>query len=162
MPQTLVRKFAPQFGAVQTQHADLEIVFPNGIFMNVTEISYAAKNSPEEARGTSKLSMGVTDGELKYECSMTIHRSFRDALRRAAMVPGKGLFEGFFTMTVSTAHADWGVETDTLACKITEWNFSSSAGPAVQLVTVPMYCGYIDFGLKDGTPIPQFMDILGS
>jgi len=156
------RPFAPQFATVQTQHADIEARFPGGIFANFTALSYSAKNSPEEARGASPLPFGVTRGELKYEASLTIHRTFRWEFRKAATVPGKGVFEGFFPLIVSLSHPDWDrVETDTLYVKVNEWNFTSNAGPAVHMLEIPLYCGYIDFGSQQGI-IPQFADIIGS
>ena len=82
--------------------------------------------------------------------------------RKAATVPGKGVFEGFFPLIVSLSHPDWDrVETDTLYVKVNEWNFNSNAGPAVHMLEIPLYCGYIDFGSQQGI-IPQFADIIGS
>lgn len=156
------RPFAPQFATVQTQHADLEARFPGGIFSNFTSISYSAKNSPEEARGASPLPFGVTRGDLKYEASLTIHRTFRTEFRKAATVPGRGIFEGFFPLIVSLSHPEWDrVETDTLYVKVTEWNFTSSTGATPHTLEVPLYCGYIDFGSAQGI-IPQFADIIGA
>lgn len=157
-----VRRFAPQFATVQTQHADLEARLPGGIFQNFSALTYKATNTVEEAEGASPLPMGVTRGKLRYECSITIHRTFRDEFRRAAMVAGKGLFEGFFPLIVSLSHPDWDrVETDTCYVKVTEWAFDSNAGPAVHQMQVPMYCGFIDFGTKQGV-MSQFADIIGS
>ncbi len=156
-----VRRFAPQFSTVQTQHADVEARLPGGIFQNFTALSYKATNTNEEARGASPLPMGITRGEMKYEASITIHRTFRDEFRRAATVQGKGLFEGFFPLIVSLTHPDWDrVETDTLYVKVTEWAFDTNAGPAVHVMQVPMYCGFIDFGTKNGI-MSQFSDIIG-
>lgn len=156
-----VRRFAPQFATVQTQHADVEARLPGGIFQNFTALSYKATNTNEEARGASPLPFGITRGEMKYEASISIHRTFRDEFRRAATVPGKGLFEGFFPLIVSLTHPDWDrVETDTLYVKVTEWGFDTNSGPAVHVMPVPMYCGFIDFGTKEGI-MAQFADIIG-
>lgn len=158
----LIRRFAPGFNNVQYQFADMEAKFPGDrLFTQFTKISYSAKVAREEARGTSPLPQGVTRGALSYEASFSINRSFRDQFRQAATIPGRGLFEGFFVLTVSFAHPEAQiVETDTLYIMINEWNFDSSTGPAVLSLDVPCYCGFIEFG-SGGKIIPQFADIIG-
>lgn len=158
----LIRRFAPAFNNVQYQHADIEAKFPGDrLFTQFTKIGYSAKVAREEARGTSPLPQGVTRGALSYECSLAINRASREAFRQAATVPGKGLFEGFFVLTVSFVHPEANTtETDTLYVIINEWNFDSSTGPAVLQLDVPCYCGYIEFG-SGGKIIPQFADIVG-
>lgn len=158
----LVRRFAPGFGNVQLQHADLDIALPGGHFTQVTKIAYSAKKAVEEARGTSPLPQGVTRGALSYEASFSINRSFREEFRRLASVPGRGFLEGFFPCVISFLHPDWNkVESDTLYIMVTEWGFDSSSGPAVHQLNVPCYCGYIEFK-SGGKVLPQFADIIGT
>jgi len=158
----LTRRFAPGFNNVQYQHADIEAKFPGDrLFTQFTKISYSAKVSREEARGTSPLPQGVTRGALSYEASFSINRAARDAFRQVASIPGKGMFEGFIVITVSFVHPEAAVvETDTLYVIVNEWNFDSSTGPAVLGMDIPCYCGYIEFG-SGGKIIPQFADIVG-
>ena len=140
-----IRKDAPGFNNVQFQFADVELIFPgNRTFTQVNKLAYSVKVAREEARGTSPLPQGVTRGQYTYECSLSINRAFRQDFVNLVDSSGQGLFETFIVMTASYAHPQKNaVETDTLYIMINELNFDTSAGPAVQTLDIPCYCGYI-------------------
>jgi len=157
----LIRNQGPGFNNVQTQHADIELRLPGGIFNQVTKIAYSAKVAREEARGTSFLGQGFTRGALTFEASMAINRSFRQEFVNAIARPPKGFFEGFFPIIVTFNHPDWDrVETDTLYCAVAEFNFDSSSGPAVHTLDIPLTCAYIVFQ-SNGVILPKFTNIIG-
>jgi len=157
----VIRNQGPGFNNVQTQHADIELRLPGGIFDQVTKIAYSAKVAREEARGTSILGQGFTRGALTFEASMAINRAFRQEFVNAISRPPKGFFEGFFPIIVTFAHPDWDrVETDTLYCAVAEFNFDSSAGPAVHSLDIPLTCAYIDFK-SNGNVLQKYQNIIG-
>lgn len=156
----VIRNLGPGFNNVQTQHADVEVRLPGGVFDQVTKIAYSAKVAREEARGTSILGQGFTRGQLTYEASMAINRSFRQEFVNAISRPPKGIFEGFFPIVVTLSHPDWDrAETDTLYCAIAEFNFDSSSGPAVHTLDIPLTCAFIQFK-SNGLILPQFLNII--
>ncbi len=156
----VIRNWGPGFNNVQTQHADVEVRLPGGVFDQVTKIAYSAKVAREEARGTSILGQGFTRGQLTYEASMAINRSFRQEFVNAISRPPKGIFEGFFPIVVTLSHPDWDrAETDTLYCAVAEFNFDSSSGPAVHTLDVPLTCAFIQFK-SNGLILPQFLNII--
>lgn len=157
----VIRYQGPGFNNVQTQHADVELRLPGGIFDQVTKIAYSAKVAREEARGTSILGQGFTRGALTFEASMSINRAFRQEFVNAIARPPKGFFEGFFPIIVTLNHPDWDrVETDTLYCAVAEFNFDSSSGPAVHTLDIPLTCAYIVFQ-SNGVILPKFTNIIG-
>lgn len=156
----VIRNQGPGFNNVQTQHADIELRLPGGIFDQITKITYSAKVAREEARGTSILGQGFTRGALTFEASMAINRAFRQEFVNALSRPPKGFFEGFFPIIVTLNHPDWDrVETDTLYCAVAEFNFDSSSGPAVHTLDVPLTCAYIQFK-SGGKILPMYQNII--
>lgn len=156
----VIRNQGPGFNNVQTQHADVELRLPGGIFDQVTKIAYSAKVAREEARGTSILGQGFTRGALTFEASMSINRAFRQEFVDAISRPPKGIFEGFFPIVVTLSHPDWDrAETDTLYCALAELNFDSSSGPAVHTLDIPLTCAFIQFK-SNGIILPQYQNII--